>query len=147
MIQAISQSMDYGKSIKPVSTEIRCAASETMILSPAALTGSYREKVDISNISSMTNQENTPERFAPLQDKPLPKSFDNYTLQDNKTGFQYTVKAGNNGALAMFSDDMDYASQKLLQERDVKIPTPSLGSKSNINSSEEFQLFNTFHKY
>jgi len=147
MLQGISQSMDYGKSIKPLSTEIRCTASETMLLSPAALTGSYREKVDISNISSMANQENTPERFAPLQDKPLPKSFDNYTLDDKKTGFQYTVKAGNNGALAMFSDDMDYASQKLLQEREIKIPAPSMGMKNNINSTDEFQLFNSFHRY
>jgi hypothetical protein len=118
-----------------------------MILSPAALTGSYREKVDISNISSMPNQESTGERFAPLQEKPLPKSLENYTLQDKKTGSQYTLKAGNNGALAMFSEDMDYASQKLLLERDVKTPTASLGSRNTINSTEEFQLFNSFYKY
>jgi hypothetical protein len=55
--------------------------------------------------------------YAGLQERSIKKHLESYTLHDNKTGDNYSLKANDNGALAMFSEDPgDDTGQKLSLE-------------------------------
>ncbi len=43
--------------------------------------------------------------YAGLQERSINKHLESYTLHDSKTGDNYTLKANNNGVLAMFEEE------------------------------------------
>ena len=43
--------------------------------------------------------------YAGLQERPIKEHLENYTLQDSKTGDNYSLKANNNGTLAIFAEE------------------------------------------
>lgn len=44
-------------------------------------------------------------KYAGLQERSIKKHLESYTLHDSKTGDNYTLKANDNGVLAMFTEE------------------------------------------
>ncbi len=76
--------------------------------SPEPLTQENLKTSDIITIGAKPATETIvpfKANYAGIQERSIKKHLESYTLYDSKTGDNYTLKANNNGVLAMFTEE------------------------------------------
>jgi hypothetical protein len=79
--------------------------------------------------------------YAGLQERPIKKHLESYTLHDSKTGDNYTLKANDNGTLAIFAEEAGNETGQQLSAELTSNHSISLEANPSLLSPEPEEYY------